>query len=218
LIIRSVIALGLTLTVTVASLSAQDAGQPRDRVVGVVPCASCVVFELIAPDSLAAEAVEALGSAGARIAVPLRPDGPIPASPRVSIVVIGPGDEATADASVFAARTLVTRVRSARPSLVIVLDGDAFAAAQIPVEPLRPYVDAVAGGAEGWRRVARIEHPTVDDLVRLSLTTGVDRIIVPLGEVDAGVLLAFAARAAVPVDVGATRRLTAEEITARRGG
>ena len=130
-------------------------------------------------------------------------------------MVISPGAASAPDSAVFAVRTLVTEVRVQRPALLIVIDGDAFTAAGVPVDPLRAYVDAVVGQAEGWRRVPRVARPTADELVRLSLTSGVDRIVIPLGEVDAGVLLDFASRAATLVDVTAARRLTAEEIIAR---
>lgn len=179
-----------------------------------MPCASCLVIE-VAQLSLPAEVLDALATAGTRIAVPLRPGDPLPPASGSSIVVIGPGAPAAPDAAVFAVRTLVTEVRAQRPHLLIVIDGDAFTAAGVPVEPLRAYVDAVVGQAEGWRRAPRVDRPTADELVRLSQTPGVDRIVISPGEVDAGVLLDFASRAATLVDVTAARRLTAEEIIAR---
>ena len=202
------IALGLT----VAAASAPVWAQERDR---VVPCASCVVFEVADLRALPAEALEPLATAGARVAVPIRSGDPLPSGPGVSIVFIEPSAATTPEEAVFAARTLVTEIRAERPNLLVALDGDAFGAAGIPVEPLRPYIDAVVGRVEGWRRVARVDHPTAEDLIRLSLTPGVDRVVVPLDGIDARVLMEFAARAAVPVDVRAVRPLTAGEIIAR---
>jgi hypothetical protein len=161
------------------------------------------------------EAIQALEAVGARIAVPVRPGEQAPVSPAVSVVVIGPSTSGLPDERVFAARTLVTDLRAARPDLVIVLDGEAFGSAGVPVEPLRSYVDAVIGAAERWRRVARLERPAVDELTSLSLTPDVDRVVIPVDHVDVGTLLEFAARAATPVDVTAARLLTAEEIIAR---
>ena len=149
------------------------------------------------------------------MAVPLRPGDSLPSDPAVSIVLIRPAPAATPDAEVFAARTRVTDIRAARPNLVIALDGDAFTAAGVAVDPLRPYVDAVVGRTEVWRRLPLVTPPTVEDLVRLSLTPGVDRSVISLLDVDSRVLVEFASRAAIPVDVTAARPLTAEEIIAR---
>ena len=181
----------------------------------VVPCASCVVFEVAGPGTLPAAVLEPLATAGARLAVAIRPGDALPSGAGLSVVVIEPRAVTTPEEGVFGARTLITEIRAGRPNLLVALDGDGFAAAAIPVGPLRSYVDAVVGQSEGWRRTARVERPTVEELVRLSLTPGVDRVVIPLGEIDAGVLVEFAARAAVPVDVRAARPLTAGEIIAR---
>jgi hypothetical protein len=200
LIIRRVIAIALFMTMA-APAQAQ------------VPCASCVVFELQHPNALGSETLENLRMAGALVGVRVGTGQLLPAD--AAVAIIGPPPGETADAALFAARNLVTAVRAERPGVLIAADADQFEAAHVPVGPLRPYVDAVIGARASWRFTERVNLPSVGDLAGLSLTAGVDRVVIPLGDVDEQVLREFASRAGVPIDVNANRALAADEIIAR---
>ena len=130
----------------------------------------------------------------------------------------------------FAVRTFITALRAAYPRIEVVLDGDAFAAAGVLLDPLHAYVDGIVFGESGdlsarsrdlpngvarWWRAPMTPDFTVERLVELSLTPGVDRVLVQFNRVDPRVLIEVALRAAVQVDVTAVRRLTAAEVIAR---
>ena len=114
---------------------------------------------------------------------------------------------------VFEARTAITALRAERPDMQIVIEGGAFAARGAPLDELRPYVDAMIG--ESWLRLAPRSHPTVDELIAASLTSAVERIVLPVTDIDWRVLQDFASRRPALVEVTGTRRLTVGEILAR---
>jgi hypothetical protein len=165
-------------------------------------------------------AVAAARAAGAEVGIVVHPDAPASSSALedVSFVIVEPLDGTKVpgvDTQVFAVRTLATSMRASHPALRIVIDIDAFAAAGVAADRMRPYADASLGASEPWRRASGVAPTSVDELIRLSLTSGVERIVLPLAGIPDSALLEFAARAAVPVDVTAQRRLTVGEIIAR---
>jgi hypothetical protein len=185
-----------------------------------VPCAPCLALEIGDSHGTRTPAVTAVRAAGAEVGIIIHPDAPAPSSALddVSFVIVEPlaGTKVPgADMQVFAVRTLATSMRASHPSLRIVIDVDAFAAAGVAADRLRPYADASLGASEPWRRGGGVTPTSADELIRLSLTSGVERVVLPLAGIPDSALLEFAARAAILVDVNAQRRPTVGEIIAR---
>ena len=165
------------------------------------------------------------------------PADEFPTATGVSITVLVTPSTATGVSQVvFDARTTITALRAERPGMQIVIDGDAFAGRGVPLDELRPYVDAVVRGPEPpspprgfgeargsallrpsdtWIRLQPVSNPTVDDLVAASLTPGPARALLPVSHVEWAVVQEFAARRPVEVEVTGLRRLSAGEILAR---
>ena len=115
----------------------------------------------------------------------------------------------------FDVRTTITALRAARPDLEIAVDGDELAAAGVPLDSIAPYVEAVIGTGGTWVRLRMKVNPAVEDLVAASLTSGGERVLVPVEQIDWGAVRAFVSRRATVVEVGGARPLTVEEILAR---
>ena len=101
---------------------------------------------------------------------------------------------------------MITALRAARPGLEIVIDGDAFAAAGVPIDSVAPYADAVVGRRGMWVRVSARTHPSTDDLVAASLTPGGERVLLPIQDPTVRTAEFVLARATL-VNVGGARRL-----------
>jgi hypothetical protein len=141
----------------------------------------------------------------------------------VSFVIVEPAagtnggrvSDVSAQELSFEARTMITALRAARPGLEIVIDGDAFGAAAVPLDSMAPYADAVVGRGGMWIRVLPATNPSANDLVAASLTPGGERVLLPIERADWRAVREFVSRRATLVDVGGARRLTVEEIVAR---
>ena len=203
-------------------MPARAAQLPADASSDGAPCVSCLVIGIdaaaleslppLAPGSL--EGVELLVSAdaaGGRAADLLRSASRAGAT--VAILISPPADARQMDEAVFELRTVITELRAANPDLRIAIDADAFAAAGVPLDTLSPYVDAVIGLT--WNRLPRVSTPALEDLIRASRIRGGERLLLPVGRPDWGVLQDFASRRPMAVEVTGTMRLTVGEILAR---
>src|SRR6185295_2358260 len=128
-------------------------------------------------------------------------------------VLVAPSTATSSQELVFDARTAITALRADRPDVQIVIDAEAFTSRGVPIDELRPYVDAVIG--EGWMRLPRVTTPSVDDLIAASLVPGVERVLLPVEAIDWRAVQEFASRRPSLVEVTGARRLTAAEILAR---
>jgi hypothetical protein len=183
------------------------------RAAAQVPCVSCLVIGVDAADldsapvaSGALEGVQLLVTAGQNL-------DRVAASGAGLTILVTPSSNVTAAEVVFAARTTITALRAERPDLAIVIDAAAFQSRGVPVDDLRAYVDAVIGDA--WSRLPVASRPTAEDLVKASLTPGVERVLLPVSGLDWREVQEFAARRATQIDVTGARRLTVGEIVAR---
>src|SRR6267378_2133125 len=171
------------------------------------------------------QAVQTLQAAGAILGAVVFSGSPFPDDILrvVSFVIVEPAtatnggrvSDVPAQELSFEARTMITALRAARPGLEIVIDGDAFAAAGVPLDSMAPYADTVVGRGGMWIRVSATRNPSVDDLVAASLTPGGERVLLSIERADWHALQEFVSRRATLVDVGGARRLTVEEIVAR---
>ena len=198
------------------------AAQLPDASAERAPCLSCLVIGIdaaalesappLAPGSL--EGVQLLVTTDA-------PDGKAAdlvgsvSSTRASIAILisSPDKARPSDEVVFDLRTRITALRAAHPDLQILIDADAFAAAGVTIDGVIPYVDAVIGST--WSRLPRASNPTLDDLIRASLTPAGERVLLPVARLNWSVLQEFSARRPMLVEVAGTRRLTVGEILAR---
>jgi len=227
-IIRSVAVVTLTALGVVPALAAQS---PSDAHAPGVPCVSCLVIGLdasvldTAPPAGFLDGVTLLVRDDRREATTIverlraaRSNGAV-----VAVLIVAPAEVRHVDEVLFALRTAITEVRAADADLQIVLDADTFAAVGLPLDRLLPYVDAVVGAAAGrvapgdptWLRLPGMSNPSLEDLVRASLTTGGERVVLPVTSIDWSVLRAFSARRSTVVEVTGPRHLTAGEIVAR---
>jgi len=248
-IIRSVAVVTLAALGVVPALAAQLPDVVRADVVGAdlkvgpsgddahaagVPCVSCLVIGLdasvldTAPHSSGSlDGVGLLVSDEGRDAKTTaehvrtaRNSGAV-----VAVLIAAPSEVRNRDEVLFRLRTTITELRAADADVQIVVDGDAFAAVGLPLEPLLPYVDAVVRGpartaspipgGPTWLRLPGTSNPSLQDLVRASLTTGGERVVLPVALIDWSVLQAFSARRPTVVEVTGARHLTAGEIVAR---
>ena len=141
------------------------------------------------------------------------PRGEIASAGAAVAVLVTPSTAAAVPQMVFDARTAITALRAERPDVEIAIDGEAFTSRGVPLDELRPYVDAIIG--ETWRRLPAVSAPTVDDLVAASLVTGAERMLLPVAHIDWRVVQEFAARRPTQVEVTGVRRLSVGEIVAR---
>jgi hypothetical protein len=231
-IIRSVAVAAL---VALPAVMPAHAGQlPESTRGNGVPCVSCLVIgidgaelksvpplargsldgvQLLvtndAPDATTIDLARGSANTGASIAVLISP-------PAVSRHI---------DEVVFDVRTRITQLRAAGSDLQAVIDADAFAAVGAPLDGVIPYVDAVVRAPDSagpqdrtsatWVRLPRASNPSLEDLIRASLTSGGERILLPVAHPDWRILQEFSARRPAVVEVTGARRLTAGEIVAR---
>jgi hypothetical protein len=176
------------------------------------PCVSCLIIgvdgaDLASPPPLAPGSLE-----GVQLMVGTGGEFRSPAGATVAVLVSPSTDEGVPQI-VFAARTAITALRAERPDVQIAIDGAAFAARGVPLDELRPYVDAVIG--ENWARLPAVSNPTVDDLIAASLTPGVEKVLLPVVRLDWRAVQEFAARRPAQIEVTGSRRLSVSEILAR---
>ena len=230
-IIRPFAALALAALAVVPVRAAQ---LPDDVLGQGAPCVSCLVIGIDAAvlesapplaqgtlegvqllvtggaaDARTVRFVRAMASAGASVAVLISP----PTGPR-------PADEV-----VFDLRTTITELRAAVPDLHVVIDADALAATGVTLAGLLPYVDSVVRSSDNagpfvppgstWIRLQAASNPDLQDLIRASLTPEGERVLLPVVDLNWGVLQDFSARRPALVEVTGVRRLTAGEILAR---
>jgi hypothetical protein len=218
-IIRSIAGLALAALAVMPARAAQsldDASAQR------APCVTCLVIGIdavalesippLAPGSL--EGVELLLTGDARD--PKTADLVRSASSTgalVAILISPPAEARRMGEAIFDLRTTITELRAVNPDLQIAIDADAFAAADVTLDGLIPYVDAVIGST--WNRLPNASNPAVDDLIRASLTPGAERVLLPVVDLNWNVLQDFSARRPLLVEVTGTRQLTVGEILAR---
>jgi hypothetical protein len=138
-------------------------------------------------------------------------------------VLVGPSSAyQRIDELVFDVRTRTTQLRATAPELLLLVDADAFAAVRVPLDAVMPYADAVVHGPEPlradgsmWLRLPQASMPTVEDLSHASLTSGGERVLLPVSHLDWRVVQDFAAVRPELVEVTGARRLTVGEILAR---
>ena len=212
---------GLALA-ALAVMPARAAQLPNDVSAQRAPCVSCLVIGIdaaalesippLAPGSL--EGVELLVTADApdaKTADLVRSASRTGA--RVAILIAPPAEARRMDEAVFDLRTEITELRAGNPDLQIAIDADAFAAAGVTLDEVIPYVDAVIGST--WNRLPSASNATLEDLIRASLTSGGERVLLPVGRPNWGVLQDFSASRPLLVEVTGTRQLTVGEILAR---
>jgi hypothetical protein len=227
----------------VASGNAAAAGRQPQPAASLAPCLSCLVIEVdsadlaFAPGSLmglsvlvhfarwegAAETLEALSRRGATAGVVVVIGDPVPPTgvfERAALVGLTARSAGDADSIIFAARTLATAARAARPDVRIALDGDAMVRSGVPLDRVVPYTDAVvtehpgAGQTARWVRGPTLEAPTVAALADASLIGG-ERVVVTVRSIAWHTLAELAALRATAVDVTGERPLDVGEIVAR---
>jgi hypothetical protein len=189
------------------------------------PCVSCLIIgvdeaELASMPPLAPGSLQ-----GVQLMLTDTPRGEIAArSGATAARLITPSAAAEVPQIVYDARTTITALRAGGPDVQVALDGDAFAARGVPLDELRPYVDAIVRAPQGsaslesaalWTRLPPVSSPTVDDLIAASLTPGVERVLLPVTRIDWRVVQEFASRRPTQVEVTAARRLSVGEILAR---
>ena len=194
------------------------------------PCVSCLVIGVDAADLASLRRLATGSLEGVQLMLTgLPPDEIITATGVPVAVLVTPSTATGVSQIVFDARTTITALRAERPGMQIVIDGDAFAGRGVPLDELRPYVDAVVRGPDGsaplrpgalrpgvtWTRLQPVSSPTVDDLVAASLTPRAERALLPASHIDWAVVQEFAARRPVQVEVTGVRRLSVDEIVAR---
>src|SRR5262245_17905490 len=203
-IIRSMAGVALAALAVMPARAAQlpDASAQR------APCVSCLVIGIDAADLESVPPLAPGALEGVQLVVTTdAPDGKAAdlvrsaSSTRASIaILISSQDEARpSDEVVFDLRTRITELRAAHPDLQILIDADAFAAAGVTLDGLIPYVDAVIGST--WNRLPRASNPTLDDLIRASLTPAGERVLLPVVRLNWSVLQAFSARRPMLVEV-----------------
>jgi hypothetical protein len=187
---------------------------PRLVAAQATPCVSCLVIGI---DGVRLESARQLppGSLdGVQLMVPAEASTDVlPATGASVALLVAPSAAASAQEIVFDARTAITALRVERPGAQIVVDGEAFTARGVPLNEIRPYVDAVIG--ESWTRLPRSANPSVDDLIAASLTPGAERVLLPVTQIDWRMVQEFASRRPTLVEVTGARRLTVGEILAR---
>ena len=230
-IIRSVAVLALAALGVARALAAQ---LPEDPHAPGVPCVSCLVIGLDAAvlDSVplasgSLDGIRLLVSEDGRDAkrTPERLRAAESHGASVAVLIGAPADVRNIEEALFGLRTAITEIRAADADVQIVVDADAFAAVGLPLEALLPYVDAVlrapggsaspVPGGPTWLRLPGISNPSLPDLIRASLTTGGERVVLPTASMDWRVLQDFSARRSPVVEVTGARHLTAGEILAR---
>jgi hypothetical protein len=219
-IIRPLAAVALAVTVLVPA----DAAAQRPPG-GQAPCVSCLVIGVDAADLTSPPPVTPGSLEGVQLMLSAAPRRDILSASGAAVgVLVTPSGAAVTPQIVFDARTAITVLRAERPDVLIAIDGEAFTARGVPLDELRPYVDAiVAGGGAStpsgpvatWTRVPAVSNPTADDLIAASLTAGTDRVLLPVAHLDWRVVQEFAARRPTQVEVTGVRRLSAGEIVAR---
>jgi hypothetical protein len=205
-----------------AVMPARAAQLPGDGSAHGAPCVSCLVIGIdaaalesappLAPGSL--EGVQLLVTSeapDAQAAALVRSASATGAS--IAILISPPDRARPIEEVVFDLRTKITELRAANSDLRIVIDAVAFAAAGVTLEGLIPYVDAVIGST--WNRLPPASNPALDDLIRVSLTPGGERVLLPAVHLNWGVLQDFSARRPMLVEVTGARHLTVGEILAR---
>src|SRR5262245_47124185 len=231
-IIRPVAAVAVAV---LAVLPARAGQLPESAQSTGVPCVSCLVIGI---DGAALESVPSLGS-GSLEGVQLLVANGVPdvatvalirssasTGANIAVLIPPPAGPRDIDEVVFDARTRITELRAAAPDVHVAIDAEAFGAVGVPLERLIPYVDAVVQTSQGversgprdttWLRLHRASNPSVEDLVRASLTSGGERVLLPVEHLDWGVVRDFSAQRPALVEVTGARRLTAEEIIARQ--
>lgn len=200
----------LLAAVTVAALAAA----PLPVSAQGAPCVSCLVIGIDGAGLEAARQLSPRSLDGVQLMVPAGASTAVLAATGASVaVLVEPSAVSTAQQIVFDARTAITALRVERPDIQIVIDGEAFIARGVPVDDVRPYVDAVLG--ENWARLPPSANPSVDDLIAASLAVGAERVFLPVTQIDWRVVQEFASRRPTLVEVTGARRLTVGEILAR---
>lgn len=180
-----------------------------------IPCVSCLVLGVDAEAVSSAGQLQPASLEGVQLLVPEESwsDALGATGASVSILVALPSDIRPIEQLVFGIRTAMTALRAAHPGVPIVLDSDALAARAVPLELVAPYADAVIG--QGWTRLPERANPTVDDLIRASLTPGGERVLLPVTHLEWRVVQDYASRRPTLVEVTGSRRLSVGEILAR---
>src|SRR5258705_10444496 len=215
----------LAVVLTAAALLPAAAAAQRAPGDPGAPCVSCLVIG-VDPTELASVpplAPRSLDGVQLMLTGPPQSETLQMAGATVGVLVTPSAAEGVPQI-VFDARTRITALRAERPDVQIVLDGDAFAARGIPLDELRPYVDAVVRAPEGaatlgpgtnWTRLPPLSNPTVADLISASLTPGAERVLLPTTHLDWRVVQDLAARRPTQVEVTGLRRLSVGEVLAR---
>src|ERR1051325_5326189 len=179
-----------------------------------VACVSCLVLAVDGATLAAATALPAGSLEGVQLLIDqdYTPPLPRPGGARIAVLVRPLPDGAT-DYVLYRARLDITAIRAEGPDTLIVIDGEAFTRRGINLDELRPYVDAVIG--QDWMTLPAVRNPSVDTLVAASLTSGGERLVLPVTDVDWTVVQQFTLRAAALVEVTGARRLRVDEILAR---
>jgi hypothetical protein len=221
--------------VAVLAVLPARAGQLPESAPGTgVPCVSCLVIGI---DAAALKSVPLLGRGSLDGVQLLVADGEpdvntldlvrssASTGANIAVLVAPPAGQGGIDEVVFDARTRITELRAAAPEVHVAVDAEAFGAVGVPLERLIPYVDAVVQTSEGvessgprdtmWLRLHRASDPSLEDLIRASLTSGGERVLLPVEHLDWRVVHDFSARRPALVEVTGARRLTADEIVAR---
>src|SRR5258705_6438407 len=160
----------LAVVLTAAALLPAAAAAQRGPGDLGVPCVSCLVIgvdpaELASVPPLARRSLD-----GVQLMLPGPPQSETLQRAGATVgVLVTPSAAEGVPPIVFDARTRITALRAERPDVQIVLDGDAFAARGVPLDELRPYVDAVVRAPEGaatlgpganWARLPPLPNPT----------------------------------------------------------
>src|SRR5882672_7248602 len=125
-----------------------DPGQERK-----VPCVSCLIIGIGAGELESTRDLPPNSLEGVQLMVANEMDAAAVAATGATVsLLIAPSLAATVAELVYAVRTNITAVRAHHPHLQIVVDADAFEARGVPLDQLRPYVDAVIG--EGWKSIS----------------------------------------------------------------
>ena len=198
----------------VAAAAAALAAAPRPVSAQVTPCVSCLVIGI---DSAELESIRGLSPGsleGVQLLAPAAESTTTLSASGASLaVLVAPSAAVSAQELVFEARTTITALRAGQPDVRVVVDAEAFTARGVPIDEIRPYVDAVIG--ESWARLPGSANPSVDDLIAASLTPGPERLLLPVTRIDWRAVQEFASRRPTLVEVTGARRLTVGEILAR---
>ena len=134
----------LAVALTAAALLPAAAAAQRAPGDPGAPCVSCLVIGVDPADLVSAPPLPPGSLEGVQLMLIGPVQGEIlPGSGATVGVLMTPSAAEGVPQIVFDARTRITALRAERPDVPIVLDGDAFAARGVPLDELRPYVDAV---------------------------------------------------------------------------